>query len=235
MAAERGNELPLHRATPAELKERLEAERRGEPFLLFFDDEGRQLILALDAVARPRVTVGRGATDVRLDWDSDVSRLHAELEHLGGCWTVADDGLSRNGTFLNGVRVRGRSRLAELDRLRFGTTTVIYRSPPAPSVGGTVVMTTIGTEPADIGISAAQRRVLVALARPYATAGSFATPATNREIAAELHVSVDTVKTHLRAIAAKFDIGELPQNAKRARLVELALQTGEISERDLEP
>ena len=87
----------------------------------------------------------------------------------------------------------------------------------------------------EIGISAAQRRVLIALARPFAASGSFATPATNREIAAELHVSVDTVKTHLRAIATKFDIGELPQNAKRARLVELALQSGEISERDLEP
>jgi DNA-binding NarL/FixJ family response regulator len=86
----------------------------------------------------------------------------------------------------------------------------------------------------EIRISAAQRRVLIALARPFAVQGSFATPATNREIAAELHVSVDTVKTHLRAIAAKFDIGELPQNAKRARLVELALQSGEISEHDLE-
>jgi DNA-binding CsgD family transcriptional regulator len=235
MAAERGNELPLHRATPAELKARLEAERGGEPFLLFFDDAGCQRILALDAVAQARVTVGRGATDVRLDWDSDVSRLHAELEHLGGCWTVADDGLSRNGTYLNGARVRGRSRLAELDRLRFGTTTVIYRSPPRPSLGDSVVRTTLGTEPVEIGISAAQRRVLIALARPFAAQGSFATPATNREIAAELHVSVDTVKTHLRAIATKFDIGDLPQNAKRARLVELALQSGEISEHDLEP
>jgi hypothetical protein len=49
-----------------------------------------------------------------------------------------------------------------------------------------VQRTTIGTEAADVGISAAQRRVLIALARPFAKDGSFATQATNREFAAEL-------------------------------------------------
>jgi hypothetical protein len=42
------------------------------------------------------------------------------------------------------------------------------------------------------------------------------------------------VKTHLRTLAVKFGIADPPQNRKRARLVELALQNGEISERDLE-
>ncbi|MEA2142470.1 MAG: hypothetical protein QOI64_900 [Solirubrobacteraceae bacterium] len=236
MAVENKHELPLHQASPSEIKLRLAAERAGIPFLLYFTDDGQQQIVLLEEDRRGRVTVGRGAAiDVRLDWDSDVSRLHAELEHLGGCWTVADDGLSRNGTFLNGERLRGRARLRDLDRLRFGGTTVIYRAPPAPSriPGETVARTTIGVEAADVGVSAAQRRVLIALARPYLAQGSFATPATNREIAAELHVSVDTVKTHLRALALKFDVGDLPQNAKRARLVELALQHGEISDRDL--
>ena len=234
-AGEHRGEPPLHQASPAELVARLEAERLGRPFLLYFDVDRAQQILTLDEEQQARVTVGRGArVDVRLEWDSDVSRLHAELEHLGGCWTVADDGLSRNGTFLNGERLRGRARLTDLDRLRFGATTVIYRSPPAPSLGETAQLTTVGTEQADIGISAAQRRVLIALARPYFAQGAFATPATNRDIAAQLHVSVDTVKTHLRALAMKFDINDLPQNAKRARLVELALHHGEISERDVE-
>jgi pSer/pThr/pTyr-binding forkhead associated (FHA) protein len=231
---EGGSELPRHQASPAELQERLEAERRGEPFLVFFDDAGRQRLVELDAVERPRVTVGRGATDVRLDWDSDVSRLHAELEHLGGCWTVADDGLSRNGTYLNGQRLRGRSRLAERDRLRFGSTTVVYRAPAAVAPVD-VATTTLPTDPADLELSPAQRRVLIALARPCVGRGATAAPATNRDIAAELHLSVDTVKTHLRAIAMKFDVDALPQNAKRTRLVELALQTGAISEQDVTP
>jgi pSer/pThr/pTyr-binding forkhead associated (FHA) protein len=230
---EAASELQRHQASPAELRERLEAERRGEPFLVFFDDAGRQVLVELDAIERPRVTVGRGATDVRLDWDSDVSRLHAELEHLGGCWTVADDGLSRNGTYLNGQRLRGRSRLAERDRLRFGSTTVVYRAPPAAVALDDVAATTLPTDPVDLELSPAQRRVLIALARPCVGRGASAAPATNRDIAAELHLSVDTVKTHLRAIAMKFDVEGLPQNAKRTRLVELALRTGAISEQDV--
>jgi hypothetical protein len=46
-----------------------------------------------------RVTVGRGAAaDVSLPWDSEVSRVHAELLRLGDDWAVVDDGLSGNGT-----------------------------------------------------------------------------------------------------------------------------------------
>lgn len=225
---------PLHQATPNELKARLEAERRGHPFLLYADDDGRQRILVLDADRQARVIVGRGAeVDVDLAWDTDVSRLHAELEHLGGRWTVADDGLSRNGTYLNGERLRGRRRLSELDRLRFGTTTVIYRAPVAARPT-TTQGTSIGVDTAAVAVSAAQKRVLLALARPHLTEGSFATPPTNREIAEELFLSVDAVKTHLRALTVKFGIADLPQNRKRARLVELALQQGAISERDLD-
>ena len=226
-------EPQLHQATPAELKARLEAERRGVPFLLYADDGGRQQLVALDP-GQGRLVVGRGAAaDIRLDWDTDVSRVHAELEHLGGAWTVADDGLSRNGTFLNGERLRGRRRLAEHDRLRFGTTSVVFRA-PAGAQKTTTQGTSLRTDAAEIALSPAQRRVLIALARPYLTAGSFATPATNKQIAEELFLSVDAVKTHLRTLTMKFGIQDLPQNRKRARLVELALQNGEISERDLE-
>ena len=59
---------------------------------------------------------------VRLDWDPEVSRVHALLVRVGGAWTVVDDGISRNGTFVNGERVIGRRRLVRRRRaaLRFG-------------------------------------------------------------------------------------------------------------------
>ena len=226
-------DLPLHRASPAELKARLEAERGGTPFLLYTDDTGAQRIVSLGP-DRLRVLVGRSTrVDVCLGWDTDVSRVHAELEQLGGVWTIADDGLSRNGTFVNGERVRGRRRLTERDILKFGATTIVFREPPeAPRAGATMVTLPADAQPG-VALSPAQRRVLLALARPYLAGGAFATPATNRQIADELYLTVDAVKTHLRALWVKFGIQGLPQNAKRARLVELALQRGEISSRDL--
>jgi hypothetical protein len=43
---------------------------------------------------------------------------------------------------------------------------------------------------------------------------------------------VDTVKAHLCALFAKFGVEDLPQNRKRARLANPALQSGVASERD---
>jgi hypothetical protein len=53
------------------------------------------------------------------------------------------------------------------------------------------------------------------------------------EIATEVFLSVDAVKTHLRALFRRLEIGDLPQNQKRARLVECAFQWGLVARRDL--
>jgi hypothetical protein len=42
------------------------------------------------------------------------------------------------------------------------------------------------------------------------------------------------VKLHLRALFEKFDVGDLPQNQKRLALVQRALQSGLVSEREPE-
>jgi DNA-binding NarL/FixJ family response regulator len=75
--------------------------------------------------------------------------------------------------------------------------------------------------------------VLVALCRPFKESSGYATPATNQQIADELFLSIDAIKTHLRALFAKFGIEDLPQNQKRIRLVELALKSGVVTPRDL--
>ncbi len=218
-----------HSATPAELAQRLEAERRGLPFLLWRDPDG-QRILSLEQ-GRERVTVGRGPeVDIALEADEQVSRLHAEIERIGGEWTVSDDGLSRNGSFLNGDRVGGRRRLADADELRFGATVVVFRAPERSASSATAA----APEKAELPqLSDTQRRILVALCRPFRDGSQYATPATNQQVADEVFLSVDAVKGHMRALFEKFGIGALPQNQKRVRLVELALRNGVISVRDL--
>ena len=83
------------------------------------------------------------------------------------------------------------------------------------------------------GLSETQRRVLLALCRPYKERTGFSTPATNQQISEELFLSVDAVKTHLRVLFQKFEVEDLPQNQKRARLVELAFHLGLVNPRDL--
>ena len=222
--------MERHRSTPAELAERLAAERSGMPFLSYRDGAGTQQLVELDP-DRDRVSVGRRAeADIALDWDEEVSRLHAVLERVAGEWTVVDDGLSQKGTFVGAGRIAGRHRLMDGDELRCGRTRVVFHNPRRGKSRPTVTSSEL---PAVARISDAQRRVLVALCRPYASGDAFAVPATNQHIADELFLSVDAVKSHLRALFEKFGIGDVPQNRKRALLVERALTTGMVSERDL--
>ncbi len=211
-------------STPGEVKARLDAERRGEPFLLYRDGHGAQVIVPL---AGPMTVGRRPERDVALEWDSEVSRLHAQFEPVGPDWTVVDDGLSRNGTFVNGERVSGRRRLRDGDRLVFGDTPITFRA-PADSADSTAAVATMGAAPL---LTEVQRKILVALCRPLKDS-AYATPATNRDIAAEVHLSVDAVKAHLRVIFERFGLDALPQNQKRARLAAMALVNGVVRQHD---
>ena len=219
-----------HALSPPELKEVLAAERTGEPFLVFRNREERLSLFTLgreDTIS----TIGRRAEmDLSLWWDSEVSGLHAELRCLSGEWTIVDDGLSTNGTFVNRQRVGARQRLRSGDRIRVGRTILAYNTADATPVGTTIVAS---ESPALPQLTDTQRRVLVALCRPYRDGTSFATPASNQQIASEVFLSVDAVKMHLRTLFNRFELAALPQNQKRTRLAECALQFGVISQRDL--
>jgi pSer/pThr/pTyr-binding forkhead associated (FHA) protein len=219
-------------ASAPELKAQIEAERGGKPFLVFRDGEGEQVILTIEPGQTKELWVGRSeSADVRLGWDEEVSTLHAQIEVVRDECTLVDDGLSRNGSYVDEERVHGRRRLRDGDTIRFGRTAVLFRRPGEGS--GSEETVAAAESAAAASISPAQRRVLLALCRPYKGGGSFATPATNQEIGAELHLSVDAVKTHMRALFEKLGVGDLPQNQKRVALVERALNLGVVSQRDL--
>jgi pSer/pThr/pTyr-binding forkhead associated (FHA) protein len=221
--------LAPHASTAAELQERLHAEREGDPFLVFRDDQGRQRLEQLEGRAGP-VTIGRNpSNDVALTWDEEVSRLHAEVERLGGEWILADEGISRNGSFVNGERVDGRRRLRDGDVIRIGKTTLAFRIPEPADSRPTAAATGHAGPPQ---LTDTQRRIVTALVRPYRDS-DFAAPATNGQIADEVFLSVDAVKAHLRGLFQAFGVDALPQNQKRAALAMRVLQEGVVSRRDL--
>jgi FHA domain/Bacterial regulatory proteins, luxR family len=214
----------LRSNSAAEVAERLFAQRRGAPFLIYRDGERRQRIVEL-AQEIPAVHVGRApACEIALPWDGEVSRVHARLELAGDEWTLVDDGLSRNGSYVNGRRVRGRRRLADGDEIGIGRTLLVFASGPEPPLKATETAGDHAPPP----LSDAQRRVLVALCRPL-VADPFAGPPSNREIAEALFVSVETVKSHLRVLFERFEVQGIPQNRKRAELARRALERGVVT------
>ena len=133
------------RSNEAEL-EQLVAEHGGVPSLLYEDESGAPCVFALHGTGA--VTIGRGEdADVRLWWDPSVSLLHADAIPLGSHWLIADDGVSRNGTFVNGERLRGRRRLRNGDAVRVGRTTLTFRDTRAQRKDAT----TMSDQPSETG------------------------------------------------------------------------------------
>jgi FHA domain len=116
-------------ASPEEREQQLLAQRHGDPYLMYRTPDARLQILSLPG-SWDQINIGRSpAAEVSLHWDAEVSRVHAQLERLGDDWAMVDDGLSRNGSFVNGERLTGRRRLSDGDRLRVGRTSISFHAP----------------------------------------------------------------------------------------------------------
>jgi pSer/pThr/pTyr-binding forkhead associated (FHA) protein len=219
--------LGLHRRTPAELKAVIAAQRTGAAFLEYRDGDDALRIVPLGP-EQDRLSIGRlAACEVALGWDSEVSRAHALLEQVGGAWTVEDRG-SSNGTLVNTVRINRPHVLHDGDVVRVGRTQLVFHAAGDDDLRRTTpALDRVAPNPTD-----SQRKVLVELCKPALQRGGGA--ASNREIAEALYVSVETVKTHMRALFDAFDVGDVPQYHKRTELVRRALETGIVSVHDLE-
>lgn len=159
--------------------------------------------------------------------DGDVSRSHAMLLPVPTGWALRDLS-SRNGTFVNGVRILLDRPLLDGDELLVGRTRLVFRRPEhGESVAATNV---VGGAPE---LTKRERDVLIALIAPTRSGDLVSEPASTREIASALFVSEAAVKQHLAHLFDKFEIFE--PDRRRARLANEALKRGAIKLRDLQP
>ncbi|UAK29855.1 FHA domain-containing protein [Nocardia asteroides] len=176
-----------------------------------------------------KVTIGRSAAaDIALT-DVTVSRLHAIIERVGGCWVIVDDGLSKNGTFVNGERVGGRRKLDSGDTIRVGRSVFVFKAASSSDEEMTLANSPL---PNRDSLTPAQHMVLEALCRPYDARNGYAYPASNSQIAHDLCLSISTVKTHMRALFRIFRVEALPPNQKRLFLVERAIEFGVVTDQE---
>jgi hypothetical protein len=218
--------LTLGSKTPEEQEERRAAVDRGVPFLVFRDGDGRQRIFNLEG-SSDSVTVGRRfEADISLPWDPEASRLHAELAYRAGEWTICDDGWSQNGTWVNGLRLAGRRRLADGDLVKIGRTIMGFHQPGAGGPGPTMVEAELSSTPR---FSEQQQRILRALCRPLFADGDGFNPNSDLEVAEETGVDVEVVTQELDLLARLFGLEDMPRPERRAEVALLAVRSGLVS------
>ena len=216
----------LGQPTAEEQAAREAAEQLGERFLVYRDEDGRQVIHTLGG-NHPTVTIGRrDEADIAIPWDPELSRLHAELTLRAGEWTITDDGLSQNGTWVNGLRLAGRRRLADGDVVRVGQTEIAFYDPVPIATGPTLVPGELSATPR---FSEQQQRVLTALCRPLFADGEGINPASDAEIAEATGISVDAVQVELDHLGRALGLEEMPVADQRAEIALLAMRSGLVN------
>jgi hypothetical protein len=203
------------------------AMRTGRPLLTWRDALGQLRILELQDVER--YSIGRRPSmSVVIAWDARVSGLHAELDCVGGEWVISDDGLSRNGTRVNGELIRQRTRLRDQDRIAVGHSLLAFH---AASRDAEITSTMFADEDDAIpAFDATDRDILIELCRDYLVQGR-PQATENTVIAATLHLSVNTIKKRLTKMYQRCGIA-LARNDNRAELMRFVVQRGVVSLRD---
>jgi pSer/pThr/pTyr-binding forkhead associated (FHA) protein len=221
--------LTLGQANQEELEAREAAERLGDPFLIYRDDEGTQRIHMLGEGLRSLTLGRRHEADLSIPWDPEMSRLHAELELRAGEWTICDDGFSQNGTWVNGLRLAGRRRLADGDLLKVGRTLIAFCDPGPVGIGPTMVPGELSATPR---FSEQQQRILRALCRPLFRDGEGINPSTDEQVADETGIPLEAVVVELDHLGRALGLDDMPHEDQRAEIALLAMRSGLVSADD---
>lgn len=208
-----------------QLGERAEIRRLEDALCTFvsYRPPGKPLV-TYELTEGSTLTIGRTvANDIALVWDPEVSEVHARLEELApGVWAIVDDGISTNGTRINGgARIHGRRRLFNGDLILVGSSPIVFRAPSRPRRT---------KRRADYEIKLADRtaEALRELARPIVEAqGLPAVPASNQQIAQRMGIGVAAVRDHIKLLNRAFAVEQdAPVSEKRLTVVMRAIDAG---------
>lgn len=196
-------------------------ERADLPYVAYRDGDGARQVVELDPLGGALTIGRRDEADIRLPWDGEVSRLHAELAPRAGEWTIVDDGLSQNGTLVNELPLEGRRRLRDGDLIRIGQTLLEFR---APVLSGAITIAP-GVPTSALTFSDLQQRLLAALCRPLRRPGA-TEPATDEVIAFEVDEPAEHIAAEIDRMVQTLGIGDLPPEERRGELALLAMRSG---------
>lgn len=159
------------------------------------------------ALSGNRIGIGRSRDNTIVLDDPQVSRHHSRLDRLEtNGWRVCDL-TSRNGTFVNGIRVGARPMAFRTgDELAIGTSTIRIRE--------------TGSRPAEATILTVAASASRLSPRETSVLRLVAEGCTDAEIATRLMISIKTVHSHLDKIRDKTGARRRPE------LIRAAMQLG---------
>lgn len=117
-----------------QLKQTEDDQTNNKPIYMIEGDPGSQPVLVLmegntiqDAflLQSEEITLGRSTDNDIIVQEIDISRKHIRLTWQNGRYYIEDLN-SRNGTFVNGERLRGRLELHHSDAIQLGATTRLH-------------------------------------------------------------------------------------------------------------
>jgi pSer/pThr/pTyr-binding forkhead associated (FHA) protein len=95
--------------------------------------------LGMSILVDDELLIGRHAEGAgRLAEDEEISRSHARLSLDRSGFCAIEDLGSTNGTYVNGLRIKGPQTLSEGDTVEVGGTTLVVRDLPALRTGSSV-------------------------------------------------------------------------------------------------